>query len=136
MARDSYNTKTREVIKNEIINISNGFTIKDLKEILDNKKYKIGLTTIYRTIDLLENDGTVKKYYDENNIAHFKYVNDCNSERHFYLKCSKCERIYHIDCSCIDDLSNHILSMHKFRIDTRNIILTGICNDCKNFIKL
>jgi Fur family ferric uptake transcriptional regulator len=135
MARDSYNTKNREIIKNEIINISNGFSIKELKELLDSKKYKIGLTTIYRTMDLLENDGIVKKYFDENNIAHYKYVNDCSSERHFYLKCSKCERIYHIDCSCIDDLSRHILAMHKFSIDTRNIILSGICNNCRSFIK-
>ena len=54
MARDQYNTKSREIIKEEIINFPNGFTIKELKDKLDSKNYKIGLTTIYRTIELLK----------------------------------------------------------------------------------
>ena len=135
MSRESYNTKTRDAIKEEIKYISDGFTIKELKEILDSKDIKIGLTTIYRTMDILEYEGIVKKYFDEKNIAHYKYVNDCSSERHFYLKCSKCEKIYHVDCSCIDELSIHIMQRHKFMIDTRNIILSGICDNCRTFIK-
>jgi len=135
MPRENYNTKTREVIKNEITSFPDGFTVKELKAVLDNKNIKIGLTTIYRTVDILEYEGVVKKFFDEKNIAHYKYVNDCTSERHFYLKCSKCEKIYHIDCSCIDDLSAHILKQHNFLIDTRSIILSGICNNCRSFIK-
>ncbi len=135
MARDSYNTKTREIIKEEVKLFSDGFTIKELKSILDNKNQKIGLTTIYRTIDILEYEGIVKKFFDEKNIAHYKYVNDCSNDRHFYLKCSRCEKIYHVDCSCIDELSSHIMQQHKFMIDTRNIILTGICDNCRTFIK-
>lgn len=136
MARDTYNTKTREIVSEEIKNFNNGFTIKELKESLDKKEIKIGLTTIYRALEKLLDDGIVKKYFDENNITHFKYVMDCTSERHFYLKCDKCNKMYHIDCGCIDDLSQHILKQHKFSIDTRNIILSGLCNSCKNFIKL
>lgn len=135
MARENYNTRTREIIKEEIKSFSNGFVIKELKEALDSKNIKIGLTTIYRTMDILEYEGIVKRFFDEKNISHYKYVNDCTSERHFYLKCSKCENIYHIDCSCIDDLSMHIMKNHKFMIDTRNIILTGICDKCRSFIK-
>ncbi len=136
MARGEYNTKSKEIVAEEIKCFSNGFTIKELKESLDNKDKKIGLTTIYRALDKLENEGIVKKYFDENNVAHFKYVNDCTSENHFYLKCVKCEKMYHVDCSCIDELSIHILKQHKFSIDTRNIILPGICNNCKSFLKI
>ena len=35
MARESYNTKTRDAIKEEIKYISDGYTIKELKEILE-----------------------------------------------------------------------------------------------------
>ena len=136
MSRESYNTKTKEIINEAIKNYQNGFTIKELKDSLDNNNQKIGLTTIYRLLDKLEDEGIVKKYFDENNITHYKYVNDCTSERHFYLKCVKCDKIIHVDCDCINDLSNHIYKQHKFSIDTRNIILSGICNDCKSFIKI
>lgn len=136
MARDSYNTKSKEIINEAIKNYPNGFTIKDLKEDLEKKKLNIGLTTIYRALDRLALDGVVTKFYDENNVGHYKYVNDCQSETHFYLKCQKCEKIYHVDCSCIDELSIHILKQHKFKIDTKNIILEGLCNNCRSFIKI
>lgn len=136
MARESYNTKTKEIINEAIKKYQNGFTIKELKEALDINNQKIGLTTIYRLLDKLEDEGIVKKYFDENNITHYKYVNDCLSERHFYLKCVKCDKIIHVDCDCINELSNHILKQHKFSLDTRNIILSGICNECKSFIKI
>jgi len=136
MARNQYNTKSREIIKEEIINFPNGFTIKELKDTLDSKNYKIGLTTIYRTIELLKEEGIVKQYFDSNNTASYKYTNDCISDNHFYLKCVKCETIYHVDCSCMSDLYYHILKTHKFAIQTKNIILPGLCSKCKNFINL
>ena len=136
MARDAYNTKSKEIINEAIKNYPNGFTIKDLKEDLEKKELNIGLTTIYRALDRLTLDGVVTKFYDENNVTHYKYVNDCLSETHFYLKCQKCEKIYHVDCSCIDDLSIHILRQHKFKIDTKSIILEGLCENCRSFIKI
>ena len=134
MARDKYNTKTKCIIKEEIINYPNGTTIKKLKEDLDKKNLNVGLTTIYRSLEDLCDLGIVKKYYNEKNIDLYKYVNDCISDNHFYLKCEKCGKITHVDCSCIEDLYLHILKQHHFSIDTKSVILNGLCNDCKSFI--
>ena len=68
MARDKYNTKTKSIIKEEIINYPNGTTIKKLKEDLDKKNLNVGLTTIYRSLEDLCDLGIVKKYYNEKNI--------------------------------------------------------------------
>ena len=37
MARDSYRTKTRDIVKEEIKNYPNGFIVKELKKDLDKK---------------------------------------------------------------------------------------------------
>ena len=133
MRNSSYNTRGKEAINSAIKHFSNGFTIKELKDYLDSENKNIGLTTVYRIIDSLENDDVIKKYYDENNIAHYKYVNDCVSDNHFYLKCVKCNSITHIDCSCITDFSAHIHKRHKFLLDSKNIILEGLCSNCNKF---
>ncbi len=133
MRTNSYNTKGKEAINSAIKHFSNGFTIKELKEYLDSNNYNIGLTTVYRIIDQLENDNVIKKYFDENNVAHYKYVNDCDSGNHFYLKCSRCNKIVHIDCSCINDFSMHLHKQHKFLLDKKNIILEGLCSSCNKF---
>ena len=134
--RNSYNTKTKSVIDDEIINFPNGFTIKEFKSYLDNKGIKVGLTTIYRRLELLEEKNIVKKYFDENNISKYKYTNDCLSERHFYLKCAKCGVMKHIDCDCIEEYFSHVALKHKFYINITNNIFIGLCDKCKNFISI
>jgi len=133
MRKETYNTKGKNAINSAIKVFSNGFTIKELKDYLDSNNEKIGQTTIYRIIIDLENKNIIKKYYDENNVAHYKYVKDCESEHHFYLKCIKCNTITHIDCECIKEFSAHVYKRHKFLLDTKNVILEGLCNNCNKF---
>lgn len=133
MRTNQYNTKGKDLINSAIKEFSNGFTIKELKDYLNQNNQTVGQTTIYRIIDNLENKNIIKKYYDENNVAHYKYVKDCSSDNHFYLKCVKCNSITHIDCSCIIDFSNHVHKQHKFLLDTKNVILEGLCSNCNKF---
>ncbi len=134
--RGSYKTKSKEYIDEEIKSFTNGFTIKELKDSLDNKNIKVGLTTLYRHLIDLEKKEIVKKYYDDINVAHYKVTIPTESENVFFLKCVKCEKIVPVDCECINDFYLHVLKQHKFYIQSKNIILSGICNDCKNFIRL
>ena len=58
--RGSYKTKSKEYIDEEIKSFTNGFTIKELKDSLDNKNIKVGLTTLYRHLIDLEKKEIVK----------------------------------------------------------------------------
>ena len=49
----NYNTRQKNIIKDSIKSINSEFTIKELKEYLDNNDIKVGLTTIYREIEAL-----------------------------------------------------------------------------------
>ena len=128
MLRDSYNTKQKELILNIIKNEKKSFTIKDIYEKVNNNT---GLTTIYRLVDKLVNDGLLIKEISKDNITYYQYLEECKEENHFYLKCNKCGRLIHIDCDCIKDLTNHITKEHNFILNKENIILNGLCNKCK-----
>ena len=124
---ESYNTKQRELILNTIKKQTKEFTIKDIyKEV----KKEAGLTTIYRLIDKLVNDNIIRKTLEKDNKTYYQYLEKCEEENHFYLKCDKCKNMQHIDCDCIKDLSNHILKNHKFKTNKENIIINGLCNKC------
>ena len=128
MARsDTYNTKQKEYILNIIKNKQKDFTIKELYEDI---KGKVGQTTIYRLIDKLVKEGNISKTIDNNNITYYHYLEKCNEENHFYLKCDECGSMEHIDCDCITTLSNHILKHHKFITNKEHIIINGICKNC------
>lgn len=130
---EEYNTKQKEYILEVIKNKQKEFIVK---EIYEEVKDKVGLTTIYRLIDKLVSQGVINKVIDENNITHYKYLEKCEEDNHFYLKCNNCGNFTHVDCECIEELSNHILKNHKFEINKENIIINGICAKCNKGVKL
>ena len=129
----SYNTKQKDLILEIIKTKKCDFTVKDLYE---NLNHKVGLTTIYRFIEKMEKEGFISKEISEDNITYYQYLEKCNEENHFYLKCEKCKSVIHIDCDCINELYNHINSEHKFKLNKEKIIINGICNKCQKGVKL
>ena len=124
----SYNTKQKNIIIDIIKKQEKPFTIKDIYELLNSK---VGLTTIYRLVDKLVSENIVNKEIDKDNITYYQYLNECNEENHFYLKCESCGDLVHIDCDCIKELSSHILKEHDFSLNKKHIIIDGICSKCK-----
>lgn len=122
----TYNTKQKDKILNVIMNYKHEFTIRDIH----NKIPNIGLTTIYRLVDKLVLDGRLNKYITKDNITYYEYLEECDNNNHFYLKCDKCGNMVHIDCDCINELKSHIFKNHNFKLNKDHIIINGICDKC------
>lgn len=116
---ETYKTRQKELILDVIKNFKNDFTIKEIYEKLNQN---VGLTTIYRTISKLVEEGKIKKSIDYNNVVHYQYLDEC--------QCDKCGSITHVDCDCINDFTNHVLKNYSFKVDNVNIIIKGICKKC------
>ena len=125
--REKYNTKQREFILDIIKKQNKPFTIKNIYQTLQNQA---GLTTIYRLIDELSQEGCLIKETKENNTTYYQYLEKCNEINHFYLKCENCGSLTHIDCDCIKELTNHIYNKHRFTPNPEHIIINGLCQKC------
>ena len=125
---ESYNTKQKDLIFNKIKSKSDKFTVKEIYNELNGE---IGLTTIYRFIDKLALDKILTKSVDSKNTVYYQYVEKCNCENHFYLKCDKCGILKHIHCECIKEITNHIFNEHNFKSSENGIIINGICDKCE-----
>ena len=123
----TYNTKQKDVILDIIKKQKKEFTIKDIYELV---KDDTGLTTIYRLVDKLVGEGRLRQSIKDN-ITYYQYLEECDHENHFYLKCDDCGRMIHIDCDCINELSSHILKEHHFKSNNENIIINGLCDKCR-----
>ncbi|MBQ1812764.1 MAG: transcriptional repressor [Bacilli bacterium] len=122
----TYNTKQKDKILDIIMKKDHEFTIKDIHTEIP----EVGLTTIYRLIDKLVENNNINKYIGKDNITYYQYLEKCDEDNHFYLKCEKCGDIIHIDCDCISELKSHILNNHKFKLNKDHIIINGICDKC------
>ncbi len=127
MTRSSiYKTKQKETLLKFIHKQKHEFTINSIYEGLNKE---VGLTTIYRFVDKLIKDGYVTKII-KGSITYYQYLEKCDKENHFYLKCEKCGSLTHVDCDCIDELANHIKKHHEFKLNKEKIIIDGICKKC------
>ena len=124
----TYRTKQRDLIVDVLKGKDKEFTIK---EIYEEVKDSVGLTTVYRLVDNLVKEGIISRSINNDNVTLYSYLGICDNENHFYLKCDKCGSMIHIDCDCINDLSNHINKEHKFCLRKENVIINGICDKCR-----
>lgn len=124
--RSAYHTKQKEYLLEEITKLKTEFTIKELFEAFERK---VGLTTIYRFIGQLENDGRIVKTIHDNHV-YYQYLCNCIEENHFFLKCIHCGAVIHVDCDYVDELSKHIQKKHHFLLKKDHLIMDGICENC------
>ena len=125
--RSNYNTTQKSMIMDVIKEFDSEFTINDVFSKLNDK---VGMTTIYRMIDKLIEEGLVVKSVNKSGNTTYQYLEKCNHSNHFYLKCDTCGKLEHVDCDCINELSSHIVKNHKFKVNKENIVISGICNEC------
>ena len=128
----AYNTKQKEAVLACLKELSEGHVnAADIAKHLAKAGSKVGLTTIYRQLDKLVDEGTVKKFVTEGSSACYQYVGDGHCGEHFHLKCESCGKLIHLKCRTFDRLSDHILQEHGFLSNPGRTTLYGVCSDCR-----
>ena len=133
METGTYKTKQREIILNFLkTNTKNHVTIEDVSDHLKKQNEKVGQTTIYRYVNMLVQNGVVRKYITgAGQPACFQFVENTSScSAHYHLKCNDCSEVIHADSPVFKNIENHLNSEHSFKIDTSKLLLYGTCNKC------
>ena len=133
MTNNGYNTAARSRIL-AILKENHDRTVNanDILKVLKDSGNDVNITTIYRYLDKLTESGEVMKYIAENGTrAVYQYVGEAqHCEEHLHLQCIRCGAILHLNCDFMDEISEHVLEEHGFRIQCRNSIIYGLCHNC------
>ena len=130
--RGEYSTKQKRELTEFLLNHdSEHFSIDDLVFQMEAKGDKIGRSTVYRCLEALAEQGSVRRYQNAQGVTQYQPVrNPENCATHFHMMCKKCGRLYHVDCDLMAQLDAHIRSHHAFTIDMRETVLVGVCGRC------
>ena len=127
MARsDGYNTKTRQLILDYLINNrQHAVSASNILEHLEAQGASPNPTTVYRYLDKLAGEQRIMKYVaDKGEKAVFQYVDEGRHCReHLHLKCVQCGRIYHLDCHFMDEVRAHLMAEHGFTLQCEGSVL-------------
>ena len=126
-----YNTKQKQILTDYFSkNNDKHYSIKEITEAVSDMN--IGKSTIYRLIDKMTKDGSVRRLNgNDGKSVLYQYLgnsHECN--KHFHLKCTKCGLLIHLECEYMNTLNEHIEESHKFEIDNSKTLIYGICSSC------
>jgi len=122
-------TKARKSILEIILRSSEAINANLIYELLDKDDIKIDLSTIYRTLDLLENKNILNKFDLGNNM--YNYTINNNAHKHI-IECDLCHKRMVIDCP-IPQIEEQIKAKTGITLTESHVILKGVCRECKDF---
>ena len=86
----------------------------------------VNITTIYRTLDLLEQLGIVRHTH----LGHGAPTYATGEHEHVHLVCHRCGTVDEVDASLLDDLGGTLAQAVGFTLDPTHVALSGLCARC------
>lgn len=106
-------------------------TVQMIYDYFFARQEKIGLTTIYRHMEKLVEEGTVVKYAAEGmDSACYEYAPHHVEETCFHCKCESCGTLIHLHCDELKEIGRHLQAEHGFVLNPLRTIFYGLCPDC------
>jgi Fur family ferric uptake transcriptional regulator len=88
----------------------------------------VNITTIYRTLDLLEQLGLVRHAH----IGHGAPTYSARDHEHVHLVCHQCDNVEEVPCDLLDGLAGTLRDDYWFKLDASHVALSGTCRTCLN----
>lgn len=104
--------------------------IHDVLSRKKNIKYKIGLATVYRTLDLFEEKGLTQRLNIDKMPARYE-LNCTDTQVHHHLICLECGKVEEIPDEAALKFKEIIRDLKDFTVKDRPMKIYGYCKDCK-----
>ena len=86
----------------------------------------VDLTTVYRTLDLLEELDLVRHAHLQHGAPSYRPAED----DHIHVVCHACGRVTDQSAALLDSLATELLAREGFVIDRAHMTVFGRCQDC------
>lgn len=130
-------TEGRGVILNILARASKHLSAEDIYMQVHLNYPNIGLTTIYRTLDILANMGMVLKFDFGDGRARYELVGDPKKTHHHHLICTECNRVVDYtefidkEIKLLNETEEGLSKKYNFEIKSHLIQFHGICEKCR-----
>lgn len=102
------------------------------KEIFQSlPKGNCDLATVYRSVQMLERLGMVKRFHFGDGAARYALIEAEHGTHCHHLVCTQCTRIVEIGECIVRELEERVVSRSKFKAVTHRLEFFGVCPDCQ-----
>ena len=111
-----------------IHNTSHHLTAEEIIDNVQSRMPGINKSTIYRTLDLLEEFGCVYK----STLGDRFIYHHAQEGHHHHLVCRKCGKIIDLDETLFGPVEQSLLERYDFSVNFKHLILSGLCKECRS----
>lgn len=122
-------TRQREAILKIIREQPGHLGADEVFQIARQRGHRVSLSTVYRTLELLREQGLVEAANLQQDHRHFKAAGD---GEHHHLVCTSCEKVIEFSSPHIERLKQSLEEDHNFTISNLELEVGGVCTKCSN----
>ena len=121
-------TKQRQAVLRVIQESHEHLTANDVFENARRHLPGISFATVYNSLRYLKNEGLIAEVHFGTDAARY----DRKLTRHDHAVCSECGKLVDLELSIPDTLRKQAADLSKFKAESVELILRGLCPDCIN----
>ncbi len=106
-------------------------TIEELYGHIKTRHPKLGLTTVYRTIQMFCNMDIVEKVDIDGGVVRYELINDSDNHRHHHLICNSCNKIIEVKEDLMDSIEKIFEETYGFVVSNHQTKFFGLCENCR-----
>lgn len=118
-------TPQRRAVLDAIAEQPGGFTVVDVYDRARQREPRLGLATVYRTVELLRQTGSLRPLPSEGRPAYLR----CRPGHHHHLVCLRCGTVEETEL-CAAPSEAEVRRRHGFRAETHEVDIYGTCARC------
>lgn len=120
----------RSIVDMIINNEGKHLTVEEIYDLVKDECPEIGLATVYRTVQLMEEIGIVSKLNLNDGCNRYEIIHEYENHQHHHLVCTNCERVIEVEDDLLEVLEHKIEEKYNFKIKNHSVKFYGICSNC------
>ncbi|GMO12206.1 MAG: transcriptional repressor [Treponemataceae bacterium] len=124
-------SRQRELVL-EAVRKCNHPSAREIFESLTSDKHRISFGTVYRNLQILQEEGVVIQVQSALSSLHY----DIRTDKHYHLHCKKCDNVFDISIPYDNELDKRAQSLSGYTVDFHTASFEGLCDECAAILKL
>jgi Fur family ferric uptake transcriptional regulator len=121
-------TSARKAILETLLGSQSHLTAEDIAEEVRRRFPSVDLSTVYRTLDTLEQLGVI----DHTHLSHGPAIFHLAGDDHQHLVCEHCGRVVEVSAEMLAPFLAAVSEESGFEVDQRHFALVGVCATCRS----
>lgn len=104
-------------------------TADEIAKLVNDADPTVNISSIYRALTLFEDLDLVREsHLGIDGSARWEIA---HPDDHFHMVCRMCGSVNHHEGGLVDQIRSHLVDHHSFAADNVDLVVTGVCENCR-----